>query len=345
VLAAVTITVLFANPVDALTCLYEPLSLEKSYARAEGIVVAQVLGCAENAMPENGRCPDYRYHLETIEVLKEPQPWQNFSGAYQGADGMTRCGQAFTSGESYLVFFDGSGAIISSAGGALKGPYPQTREAQRKLAILREYRDGRVTDLSDPWIFTDIGQSCELRQRVAGHEISFLYSYTEPSGEYVYGIEYDDDGNPTLVNPTPVGRVFSPDITHEIDGPQLDPNTLIFSVRFVAYLKTERDTGTLTVGERTWDLETQIFTMYGDGRELSSQSSDLALGESAQQIFDAMLAPANLTIRKRGQARPPAGVTRTPALVTGREDVVVATKTTQFAAEAKTFQQCISRTR
>jgi hypothetical protein len=116
-------------------------------------------------------------------------------------------------------------------------------------------------------------------------------------------------------------------------------------VRFVAYLKTERDTGTLTVGERTWDLETQIFTMYGDGRELSSQSSDLALGESAQQIFDAMLAPANLTIRKRGQARPPAGVTRTPALVTGHEDVTVETKTTQFATEAKSFQQCISRMR
>lgn len=345
VLAAVTMTVLFVNRVDALTCLYEPLSLEESYALAEGIVVAQVLGCAENAMPENGRCPDYRYHLETIEVLKEPEPWQNFSGAYQGADGMKRCGQAFTSGESYLVFFDGSGAIISSAGGALKGPYPQTRETQRKLAILREYRDGRVADLSDPWIFTDIGQSCELKQRVAGHEISFLYSYTEPSGAYVYGVEFDDDGKPTLVHPTPVDRVFSPDITREIDGPQFESHSLIFSVRLLAYLETQRDTGAITVGDRTWNLETQVFTMYRDGRELSSQSSDLALGESAQQIFDAMLAPATLTIRKRGQARPTAGVTRAPALVTVREDVVVETKTTQFAAEAKTFQQCISRTR
>jgi hypothetical protein len=79
VLAAVTITVLFANPVDALTCLYEPLSLEKSYARAEGIFVAQVLGCAENAMPENGRCADYRYHHETIEVLISQDKLPGFS--------------------------------------------------------------------------------------------------------------------------------------------------------------------------------------------------------------------------------------------------------------------------
>jgi hypothetical protein len=344
-LAIVAMTVLFTDRADALTCAYEPLSLEESYALAEGIVVARVLGCADGATPENGRCADYRYHLETIEVLKQPEPWQNISGAYQGADGMTRCGQAFTSGESYLLFFDRSGSIISSAGGALKGPYPQTRETQWKLAILREYRDGRVADLADPWIFSDVGLSCELKQRVAGHEISFVYPYTEPSGEYAYGVEFDDDGNPTLANPTPVSRGFSQGMAREIEGPQFEPNSLSFSVRFLDYLETERDTGTISVGDGAWDLETQILTMYRDGRELFSLSSDLALGESAQQIFDAMLAPAHVTIRKRGQAQPAAGVTRTPTPVTGPEDVVVETRTTQFAGDAKKFQQCIDGTR
>jgi hypothetical protein len=339
VLAAVAVTVLFVDRANALTCAYEPLSLEDSYARADGIVVAQVLGCADSAIPENGRCPDYRYHLETIEVLKEPEPWQNFSGGYLGADGMTRCGQAFASDESYLLFFDRSGSIISSASGALKGPYPQTRETQRKLAILRQYRDGRVADLSDPWIFTDVGLACELTQHVAGHEISFFYGYTEPSNEYAHGIEFDDDGNPTLGNPTPISLLFNENTTREIEGPQFEANSLIFQVQLLSHLETERDTGTTTVGDRTWDLETQIFTLYRDGRELASQSRDLALGESAQQILDAMFAQARVMVRKKGQAPLVGRVTRTPAPVAGSEDVVVEARTTQFAAEAKTFQR------
>lgn len=121
ILAVATMTILSANRADALSCVYEQLSLEASYARAEGIIVAQVLGCADGAIPEGTRCPDSHYHLETLEVLKEPEPWKSLSGAYHGGDGLTRCGQLFELGESYLLFVDGSGSTIYSAGGALHG--------------------------------------------------------------------------------------------------------------------------------------------------------------------------------------------------------------------------------
>lgn len=342
--AVVATAMCLMSRADALTCAYNPMSLEESYALAEAIVVAQVLGCTDGGVPEGARCPDSRYHIETIEELKEPEPWQNFSGAYQGADGVTRCGQAFTLGGSYLLFFDGSGSIISSAGGALKGPYPETRELQGKLAILREYLDGEVADLSDPWIFTDIGLSCELKQRVAGHEIAFRYPYAESWSEYSYGIEYDNDGNPTLLNPTLVSQAFGPGMTYEIDGPNFVPQSLHFSVQLLNYLETERDTATITIGERTWHLETQIFRLLGDGREISSQSIDLVLGESAHQIFDSMLNPTTVTVSKHGLEPSAAAVARTPIALDTFHDVEFETRTARFAAAAKEFQECIDGT-
>ena len=192
-----------------------------------------------------------------------------------------------------------------------------------------------------PTLPTNIGLSCELKQSVAGHEIAFRYPYAEPSGEYSYGIEFDDDGNPTLVNPTPISQLFGQGMTRELDGPELVPHSLSFSVGFLSYLKTERDTATITVGERTWNLETLIFRLLRDGRELSSQATDLPLGQSAKQIFDAMLSRTDVTLRKRGQAAPAAGVAGTPAQLEGSGDLVVETRTTRFAAQAKIFQDCV----
>lgn len=235
------------------------------------------------------------------------------------------------------------GSIVSSAGGALKGPYPQTREVQGKLEILRDYRDGKVSDLSDPWIFTDIGLSCELKQRVAGHEIAFRYPYAEQLGEYSYSIEFDNDGNPSLTNPMPVSLAFGQGMTREIDGPEFVPRSLSFSVQFLYYLKTERDTATVSIGERMWSLQSLTTRLLRDGRELSSHSIDLAFGETAQQIFDAMLTPSDVTVI--GQATSAVRVTGAPAPIGSPGDVSFETKSTRFAAEAKLFQDCMDVTR
>ena len=144
---------------------------------------------------------------------------------------------------------------------------------------------------------------------------------------------------------TPAVQTEIQSTTYRVDGPQLEPNSLSFVVQLLYYVKTERDTATITVGDGTWDLVTQVVTLTSGGRELSSTSRDLALGESARQIFEAMLTPADVTIRKRGQAQPTAGVTRTPTPVPEPENVIVETRTTLFAAEAKKFQQCVDGAR
>lgn len=338
-LATAAIAVLFADRADALSCMHTARTLEQSYALAEGIVVAQVLGCADGAARRNGWCPDDRYHLETIETLKGPEPWRNLSGSYLGA-GMSRCGPRFETGESYLLFVDASGSVISSAGGRVKGAHPQTREVQRTLAILRDFRDGRIADLPDPWIFTDTGQSCELKQRVGAVEISFHYQYTEL--QYAHGTDYDSDGNPIPINPRPVGPMFGEGIVAVVDGQQIAPRTLGLSVLFPGHPETGHDTATITVGNDTWSLETRTFSIHQAGREMGSLVLDFAPGEAALSILDAMLVPTAVTVRKRGIAQPGGEATQ---LSTVDDSLVVAeTSTTLFAPEAHRFRDCVDGT-
>lgn len=336
--AVVAVLGLFVDRANALSCAYEPVRLQDAYARASGIVVAQVLGCADGALPANGRCPDAHYHLETLEVLKAPEPWRNLSGAHSGTDGMTRCGQSFALGESYLLFFTESGSIMTSIGGALKGARLETKEIQQTLEMLRAYRDGRIVELADPWIFTRSRLSCDLRQRVAGHEIQFLYPFVQPLGERAraFVVEFDEDGNPTMTDTGPVPQLQG--MVPRIDGPQFEPHAINLSVAFLYYEQTEPDTAALAVAEDTWELRTQTLTMSSDGREIAKVALDLARRGDAREIFEAMLEPAAVVVTKRRASAPQT----IPTPVAEPEDLIVETSSAQFASEAAKFTACIA---
>jgi hypothetical protein len=203
VAALLLVGLLAANRADATTCIYSPSTLADSYANARGVVVAQVTGCAGRAVPTNGYCPDHLYHLSVLEVLKDSVPARDFSGAYRGA-GFMDCGTALSLGQTYLLFVTETGSLDHDAGGALKAKAARTRQLQQTLQILRDYRDGKIGELADPWSFVDNGLSCDLQHEVAGQELAFSYAYS--AVKYSSSFEYDDDGN--------VARIDA----HRVDG-------------------------------------------------------------------------------------------------------------------------------
>lgn len=325
---------------EAWSCAVVYSTLADDYANALGIVVAQVDGCAGGGPLINGLCPDLRYHLNVLEVLKDAVPTQDFSGSYQGAD-FASCGTVLIPGESYLLFISSDGSFNHSASGALKGKTPQTRQLQQHLGILRDYRDGKIDDLAGRWLFSDNSLSCNLQHRVADQFIQFVYPYFEGAfASYSLETDYDADGYATH---TAVVSDFQSklEIEYERDGPEVAyANTLWFRATFDRKTKTVRDSATVQVGPRSWKLASNTMTIRTRDADTQTAVTEVAWGETADEILQAMLKPTTVVVR----AQTVNEIASVPATESGL-DVSIETRTTQIADEAAHFLACVDGTK
>jgi hypothetical protein len=337
----------------ALTCLYESLTLAENYTNAVGIVVAEVEGCANGAEPTSGwcqcadgarpfDCPDRnRYRLRILEVLKDSVPPQDFSGAYEGGDGMTSCGHRLIPGESYLLFISGPGSINRSAGGALTGD-GAWRDLHETLAILRDYRNGWIDDLdravnerAKEWRFQDNSLLCELAQGVADLQMTFLYPYVDDFAHYGYMAEFDDEGYATSFVGAPIDPVAAAaDGTGmTIEGPQHGPRVLVFTATFNPEASTIPDSATIRLGDKTWKLVNQTTTIRVHDTVVASLVSDVASDGDALEILQLMLEPHAGVARKQ----------RANTELGPNDDLVIPIeiRPTQMRAEAAKFLACM----
>lgn len=324
---------LLVSRTNATTCASNIYTLAELYERSAGIVHSQVIGCAQDASAEDGRCPDDLYRVQTIDVLKEPNPWQDFSGEYKG--GIT-CGMRYQLGETYLLFFDEARRLNSTGSRA-------TNQNQSNIFVetLRAYRDGKIEDLSEPWSVRDDGRSCSLEQVIFRQSISFSYFDKDAWPEPKQQISYDENGNARLtisplVQQTPMGLFET-----EVEMPLIDPSELTFYVRFDPHLKTEPDTGVISIGDQTWSLQTQKITVRRDGEPFQLLERDFAHGADAEEIFQAMLESSDITLKKLAGAPVQRG--EDSRFYSRAGAALIETRSTQFGARAPLFSACVDR--
>ena len=316
-----------------------PDSLADRYRSADAIVVGQVSACAGNAVPDSGRCPGEKYQVTVLEVLKDSIPARDHSAVFQGV-GEMGCGLIFRIGHQYLLFLDSSGQLMPSQNAYLGGGFPGARGDHESVAILRQFRDGDIDDLSGPWRFQDTGLTCFVSHAFDGARIGFSFNYGEqserpmirqegsgPKGEVIY----------KFAGPSPqTGRpVFEAATT--FTGPEIKANTL--SV-FVDISDRKRDIDSrvsVSVAGNTWALYTVTSTLQG-GMFPSPEIivRDYQSGAAASDIVQALSMPADIRV----------SVTPAPRKLTGEgAAVAIATRThttrsTQIVSAMPLFDAC-----
>lgn len=321
------------SPATATTCARQISTLADDYENSDGIVIAQVRGCPEGIRTDINRCPDERYHLDVVEVLKGAVPSRDLSGTYAG--GIMGCGVTLNIGQSFLLFVTAEGTLNQAAGGALKGRSPLTRTVQENVRILRDFRDKKIHDLSGSWHFSDNGLSCELRHRVKNQSLSFGYTYFDSDGfSYSLRPSWDYDGNVTY-NPV---RSRSPGkIEVEYNGPDAEFQEISFSAYLNNDVGTIEDSSTIEVGGRSWKLYTATYSIWISDKLLRNDSvTEVAVGDDANEILRAMLEPSDIVVRSSAAwylgPVPPTEQSPHPT---------IRTRSTQIGSAAAKFLACV----
>lgn len=324
-----------STPAAAWSCKGSSSTLAEDHAAAEAIVIGQVGGgCPGDALPVRGRCPDERYHIDVLEVLKDSVPSRDFNGVYEGRE---LCEVILHPGRRYLLFITGDGTLDHGASGALKGKTARTWVMQEHVRILRDYRDGKIGDLSGPWRFVDTTVSCRIVHDVAARgTISFGFQYAE-NEQPLRGLEpsWDADGNVEYAQGPPLPDELRPEVRYE--GPEPRVGEVWFHADFPAAGRTMQDAATVRVGGKAWALQTAQETMVIDEMDPVVRRYEIALGDTATEILEAMRTPADVVVRTRLAAA--AG--RSPPAGAGGERTFE-TRTTQIGEAAAKFIDCIA---
>lgn len=330
------LALLISGPATATTCAVTYSTLADDYAHAESIAVMQVNGCANGGIPQFGRCPDEQYQLAVIEILKDSVPPRAYGGDYTGGEPMG-CGMPLTLDNTYLLFLTGEGTFSHAASAALVSDSPMHTKTRERLRVLREYRDGKVGDLSDPWSFSDNGVSCSLSQAAGGRSLSFMYWYREgPAIAYSPEPEVDGNGNTRYrLNPRPDLGIEIEDLQQS--SMKVEHNTLIFRVDFRPDIRTVENTGTVTVGNASWPLRSTRFVLKQAGRSIAQVAFEGTQGDAATEILAAMRrAPSDVVV----------SATRTFSMgdeFPNEQNIYasIETRSTQIVDTAKRFTACM----
>jgi hypothetical protein len=331
------LALLLSGPSAATSCVVAFTTLADDYADAEGIAVMQAIACADGAVPQSGRCPDDRYELAVIEVLKDSVPSRDRGGIYTGGDPMG-CGVPLIIGNTYLLFVTGVGTFSHGASDLLSGDSQMSRKGSERLRVLREYRDGKVGDLSGPWWFADTGEFCSLTHRVGNMGLSFIYGYGE-SGAYTYTSEPDANGSGDAIFRMKTAEGVDIEVRDVLPGsPKFEPGQLTFRVEFGMDTKTADNSATITVGNASWPLRTSRLELSFPNSSLRHPIVFDGTGsDAANEILAAMQQePSDVVVK----------ATRTFSLgdeFPSEQDLqmTIKTRSTQIADSAKRFKACM----
>ena len=137
------VAVIAANPTTASVVFNkcERSILQEDYEHAARIVVAEAAACAGGIQPADGGCPPELWRFDVLETLKSRSPSTQAEPLFLKG--------AYVPGSVYLFFLDRHGVPFECGGRRpLSGDDLPALWAREHLEILRQYRDGLISDLS-----------------------------------------------------------------------------------------------------------------------------------------------------------------------------------------------------
>jgi hypothetical protein len=297
-MTAIVILFALATSAYANVCAERLFTLSEAYEAADSIIVGLVTECRQAVSSEPYASGGADCSFTGLEVLEDSVSARDYSGIVSSSG----CGLSVNVGEQYLLFLDSENRPLWFSA-SLGGDRYESQRASQYLRILRDYRDRRVDDLAEPWIFRGSEGYCSVSQRVKGSQISFsrrtpdappqpelVWSQDTANGETVYRatsplIDADNrlaDGEVEIV-------AFG-------DNPGIDDDALFLRVSIREGLTARARKTTVSVGDTTWSLNRmEMHLSLGDAAKHTSIDYWQA-GKAAEQILSAMLRPSDIVV-------------------------------------------------
>lgn len=304
---------------QALTCAPQHLTLEEAYQAADSIIVGLISECAEEANTGLWVSGGRDCWFSTVEVLKDALPARDYSGVASS----TACGLSLLVGQQYLLFLDRDDQPMRFSA-SLDGDLHQGNLAKEHLRILRDFKNGLVRDLAEPWVPEESNGGCSIWQSVRGNVIRFSrrtagvpqkpeidWTTETLHGSIVYRAAvpiYETDSK----SPYGVGEIVAFD---ELPDPDA---SLRLSVTLTEMALPPVRRAVINVGDKTWPLHRLEISFAVPHVSMQHKIVEYyATGELAEQVLSAITHPASIvvtaTLLASGETSPPSE-TAPPAL-------------------------------
>lgn len=326
----------------ALSCKPRSFTLAEAYEQADSIIVGQVTECEQETSTDRWTEGGSGCAFDSLEVLKESASPRDYRGVASSA----ACGLALHVGHQYLLFLDSNNQPLPFSATLME----TRRSAQfvqldrEYLRVLREYRDGAVDDLSEPWVLADSETSCSISHVIDEHRVVFGREKADGSISPTWTREFID-GKTIVKGEAKSGGKDSAaplrDFEVVIVGmPEYPDGALTLDIVFDERQPAAERRASITVGDQTWSLfRTEQSASFG-GVQMPTMVRYMVAGNEAEQIFSAMKTPTDFTasavLSETIDPAPPASQSPEPTI---RLD----TRSTQLAAAIDQFERCSGR--
>lgn len=298
--STISIVVLFLLPINAyaLSCASRLFTLGEAYEEADSIIVGLVTECEEEISREPWANGGSGCAFVSLEVLKESIRAHD----YRGIASSSGCGLSLRVGNQYLLFLDSENRPMRFSA-TLTGERNLTQLSSSYVRILRDFRDGVVRDLSEPWIFGKYEGNCFLSHSVGGHQIRFSRRRADSSelpnqdwtretadGKTIYR------GRTRSVGANSTSPLLDIEVVLVGDIPDYPIDTQMLTISFREQAPAPVRQATITVGTRSWPLYRVEESISISGMPAIIQVIYRVGGEVSERILSAMSKPSDIVV-------------------------------------------------
>ena len=298
--STLSVLALFGVPTisHALSCAPRQFTLSEAYEAADSIIVGLIAECKNEISTDQWANGGSDCSFTSLEVLKESVPARDYSGVTSSSG----CGLSLHVGGQYLLFLDSKNQPVHFSA-PLSGDRYQAQLANRYLRIIRDFRNGVVNDLAEPWMFGESDGYCSIWHSIRGNQIRFTgrtpdapqqpkpdWTQETINGETVYRTTV-----PLLDADTklPSGDA---EIVAFGEVPDYPDDALMLRVSLPERSPAPVRQATLSVGARTWSLNRMEMNLSLPGASAHTVVEYYGAGDVAEQILSAMAQPSDIVV-------------------------------------------------
>ena len=290
----------------ALSCAMPVHTLGEAYDAADSIIIGLVTECVEPVSSDPWANGGAGCSFDSLEVLKAANPARD----YRGTADSHGCGLSLQVGNQYLLFLDEENRPLHYSAG-LNGAAALAAMPREHVRILRQFRDGAISDLSDPWVFREDEATCTISHSVRGNALTFSkqkvgappstsdYSRDMVDGKVVLKGKAVGSGE-SLQRPQPDVTIVMP-----ADAPEIPFDALMLNVMLLEPAPVPERRTVLTIGSESWPLYLVETSISFGGDRAHRIVAYHASGEPAEEILSAMHEPSDVVVTATLVTPPP----------------------------------------
>lgn len=282
----------------ALSCAPRLFTLSEAYEAADSIIVGLITECKEEISSDSWANGGGDCSFTSLEVLKESVPARDYSGVTSSSG----CGLSLHVGKRYLLFLDNENRPMHYSA-SLDGEQYPTQLTNSYQRILREFRDGVIRDLSEPWMFAEYEGACSLSHNVGGHLISIGRGIPDGQGQLAQDWAHEKVDGKTIhrgrtraVGSGSTSPLLDVEVVVVGDIPDYPIDTQMLTITFQEPTPASVRQAIISVGSRSWPLYRVEESISISGLPTMTNVSYQVGGEVSEQILSAMSKPSDVVV-------------------------------------------------